>query len=64
MDRTSPLIAHVGPNRDGRASRWPARLDLMQSASGLALVLFMWAHMFFVSSILLGADAMWTVTKF
>jgi len=64
MDRTSPLIAHVGPNRDGRASRWPARLDLMQSASGLALVLFMWAHMFFVSSILLGKDAMWTVTKF
>jgi succinate dehydrogenase/fumarate reductase cytochrome b subunit len=28
------------------------------------LGLFMWGHMFFVSSILLGKDAMWTVTKF
>jgi fumarate reductase subunit C len=36
----------------------------MQSASGLALGLFMWGHMFFVSSILLGTDAMWAVTKF
>lgn len=46
-----------------RKSRWPARLDWMQSASGLVLALFMWGHMFFVSSILLGKDAMWTVTK-
>ena len=44
-------------------SRWPARLDCMQSVSGLLLALFMWGHMFFVSSILLGKDAMWTVTK-
>lgn len=47
-----------------RKSRWPARLDWVQSASGLVLALFMWGHMFFVSSILLGKDAMWTVTKF
>ena len=46
------------------ASRWPARLDLMQSASGLLLGLFMWVHMFFVSSILLGKDAMWAVARF
>jgi succinate dehydrogenase/fumarate reductase cytochrome b subunit len=45
-------------------SRWPARLDLVQSLSGLLLALFMWGHMFFVSSILLGKDAMWTVTRF
>jgi succinate dehydrogenase subunit C len=44
-------------------SRMPARLDFMQSASGLLLALFMWGHMFFVSSILLGKDAMWTITK-
>jgi fumarate reductase subunit C len=44
-------------------SRVPARLDLLQSVSGLALALFMWGHMFFVSSILLGKDAMWTITK-
>jgi len=46
-----------------RKSRWPARLDLLQSASGLALVLFMWAHMLFVSSILISKDAMWTITR-
>ncbi len=47
-----------------RKSRWPARLDVLQSGSGLILALFMWGHMFFVSSILLGNDAMWTITKF
>jgi fumarate reductase subunit C len=45
-------------------SRWPARLDLLQSGTGLALGLFMWVHMVFVSSILLGKDAMWTVARF
>ena len=43
---------------------WPARLDFLQSATGLILGLFMWLHMFFVSSILLGNDAMWTVARF
>ena len=42
----------------------PARLDLIQSVTGLALALFMWAHMFFVSTILLGKDVMYNVTKF
>jgi fumarate reductase subunit C len=45
-----------------RATGRPASIFL-QSASGLALALFMWGHMFFVSSILLGKDAMWAVTK-
>ena len=44
-------------------NRWPARLDLLQSLSGLLLVLFIWGHMFFESSILLGKDAMLWVTK-
>jgi fumarate reductase subunit C len=44
-------------------SRWPARLDLLQSGTGLALGLFMWGHMFFVATILLGKDAMWTVAR-
>jgi fumarate reductase subunit C len=47
-----------------RGSRWPARLDVLQSASGLALALFMWGHMAFVSTILISRDAMWMVTKF
>jgi fumarate reductase subunit C len=45
-------------------SLWPARLDLLQSATGVFLALFMWLHMFFVSSILLGKDAFWTVARF
>jgi fumarate reductase subunit C len=48
----------------GRASPWPARLDLLQSGSGLLLALFMWVHMLFVSSILIGNDAMWVVARF
>lgn len=45
-------------------SPWPARLDLLQGASGLFLALFMWLHMAFVSSILIGKDAFWTVARF
>ncbi len=41
----------------------PAWLDLIQGSSGLALVLFTWAHMFMVSSILLGKDAMYFVAR-
>jgi fumarate reductase subunit C len=64
MEHGSPMIAGVGLTDHARRSHWPARLDLAQSASGLVLALFMWVHMAFVSSILLGNDAMWTVTKF
>lgn len=42
---------------------WPARIDAAQSLSGLLLALFVWAHMFFESSILLGKDAMYAVTR-
>lgn len=41
----------------------PALSDLLQSLTGLLLVLFVWGHMFFESSILLGKDAMLWVTK-
>lgn len=46
-----------------KKSAWPARVDVLQSLSGLLLVLFVWMHMFFESSILLGMDAMYWVTK-
>jgi fumarate reductase subunit C len=42
---------------------WPARMDVLQSLSGLLLVLFVWGHMFFESSILLGKEQMYWVTK-
>ncbi len=45
-------------------SRWPARLDLLQSASGLFLGLFLIAHMGFVSSILISHEAFYSVARF
>ena len=63
MSKTSELIAGAGLGDLPRKSHWPARMDLMQSATGLLLALFMWGHMFFVASILISKDAMWTVTK-
>ena len=38
-------------------------MDVLQSLSGLLLVLFVWAHMFFESSIMLGMDAMYWVSR-
>jgi fumarate reductase subunit C len=64
MANRNALIAGVGLADTTRKSRWPARLDLIQSGTGLFLALFMWGHMFFVSSILISHDAMWTITKF
>ena len=60
MNSSSHIIAGAGLGDRARKSRWPARLDFAQSASGLLLALFMWGHMFFVSSILISKDAMWT----
>lgn len=57
------IMIHAGLAERPRRSRWPARLDLLQSITGLLLVLFMFGHMFFVSSILFGETAMWTITK-
>lgn len=56
----SPSASHSPP----RIDPWPARLDVLQSVSGLLLGLFMWLHMLFVSSILLGKEAMWSVARF
>jgi fumarate reductase subunit C len=64
MNTSTEVIAGVGLADKARKSLWPARLDWLQSASGLILALFMWGHMFFVSSILISNDAMWTITKF
>ena len=63
MITSSEVIAGVGLADKPAKSLWPARLDWLQSASGLVLALFMWGHMFFVSSILISKDAMWTITK-
>ncbi len=46
-----------------KSSRLPARLDLLQSGTGLILGLFMWVHMFLVCSIVLGKGAFNWVAK-
>ena len=63
MSKSMDVIAGTGLDQRTRKSHWPARLDFVQSASGLFLGLFMWGHMAFVSTILISNDAMWWVTK-
>src|SRR4030095_12212060 len=57
------VMTDVGLDQRTRKSHLPARLDFVQSASGLFLGLFMWGHMAFVSTILISNDAMYWVTK-
>lgn len=47
------IESYADVTKDRKKSRLPARLDWWQSATGLFLALFMIAHMFFVSSILI-----------
>jgi len=54
----------LGKSVEGKKSKLPAKLDYAQSATGLFLGLFMWGHMFFVSSILISKDFMYGVAKF
>lgn len=56
-------VDDTSARRRGSADSRAAWLDVLQGATGLVLVLFMWAHMLFVSSILLGEDAMYFVTR-
>ena len=57
------LEGFLGKSVEGKKSRVPAKLDYIQSATGLFLGLFMWGHMFFVSTILISKDFMYTITK-
>lgn len=61
----SDLIeGYLGKTVERKKSRVPAKLDYIQSATGLFLALFMWGHMLLVSSILISKDFMYGVTKF
>ncbi len=57
------IEGYIGVSPDKKKSRLPAKLDKMQSITGLILALFIIGHMFFTSSILLGKDAMYAETK-
>ncbi len=53
----------IGATVEKKKSRIPAKLDFLQSATGLFLAVFMIFHMLFVSSILISKDFMLSVTK-
>jgi fumarate reductase subunit C len=60
-DGTIELL--TGKDKAGKKSKWPARLDYLQSATGLFLALFITFHILFESSILFGKEAMYKLTK-
>jgi len=53
----------IGISAQKLKSRTPAKLDFLQSATGLVLAIFIMFHLIFESSILLGKDSMYTLTK-
>lgn len=57
------IEGYLGTTVSKKKSRVPAKLDYLQSATGLFLGLFMWGHMLLVSSILVSKDFMYFVTK-
>ena len=59
----SLIEAYIGKRIDGTKSRMSARLDKLQSLTGLILGLFIIGHLFFTSSILFGKDVMYLETK-
>ena len=64
MNAQANIAVGMGGVARLRKPRWPAKLDFAQSATGLILGLFMWGHMFFVSTILISQQAFYTVARF
>ncbi|WP_066388533.1 fumarate reductase cytochrome b subunit [Helicobacter himalayensis] len=64
MREEKVIESYTGVTPERKKSRMPAILDFWQSATGLFLGVFMLAHLLFVSSILLGKEAMYAITKF
>lgn len=63
MSKERVVESLLGETSKKKKSRVPARLDFLQSASGLILAIFMIFHMLFVSTILISKDFMLSVTK-
>ncbi|MEA1918944.1 MAG: fumarate reductase cytochrome b subunit [Campylobacterota bacterium] len=51
-------------SKKDRIHKTPARLDFLQSLTGIILALFISGHILFESSILISHDAMYTMTQF
>ena len=63
MLRENIVESLLGQTMQKKKSKIPARLDFLQSATGLFLAIFMIFHMLFVSTILISKDFMLSVTK-
>ena len=63
MSKERVVESLIGKTMQKQKSRIPAKLDFLQSATGLFLAVFMIFHMLFVSSILISKDFMLSVTK-
>ena len=63
MSKDHIVESLTGKTMKKHKSRIPAKLDLLQSATGLFLAIFMIFHMLFVSTILISKDFMLSVTK-
>jgi len=63
MSDNSIIESLLGKDREKKKSRMPARLDFLQSATGLVLATFIIFHLLFESSILFGKDSMYLLTK-
>jgi fumarate reductase subunit C len=61
---TEDTLGHAVTAREPRKSAWPARLDLLQSVTGLALAAFLAVHLLLDSAILFGRDAADAVARF
>lgn len=62
MDRELTRVEEIKIEFGVKKSRLPAKLDYLQSATGILLAMFVWAHLLFESSILLGKEAMYSMT--
>jgi len=63
MSKDKIIESLLGITKKKKKSKIPARLDFLQSATGLFLAIFMIFHMLFVSSILISKEFMMSVTK-
>jgi len=64
MSGTGNFIARASAARAPRRSAWPARLDVLQSLTGLLLAGFLAVHLLLDSAILFGAESADFVARF
>jgi fumarate reductase subunit C len=64
MSATGDAVGRAATSRAPRKSAWPARLDFLQSLTGLLLAAFLAVHLLLDSAILFGPDAADFVARF